>query len=470
MDCVQNSNDFILDRMNIPRTPATPPTTSSVNANGNAKAKPGSPTLSESSSSGGGSVKSKAANLSSITKTTTTTTTSATAAATTTSINRTTSTGTLRNLAPNKSTLFGGSAVGNGVGNSNSPTPASASTSIAQQQQLKPAIGHGKPNFAPKPPGLQQMALANGHQRPVVARHHSMKSPRSPPAAGAVNGPVFPTQQHFGTMRAPLQQPLLLQSSDNISGSTNSISGSMRCAPNPPKSRPSVKPPPPPTPARSISNSNLSSAAAPFSAVNTTLVQSVMNSQASSPSPPPAQPPPSNSSSSSSVAALRDQFRVGGAATPPTPPASSTASPKSTQMREKVNPIILNGGPINPLPLPPHRSCPPPPPPQRQSSNPGSNQQQQQQAPVPPQRHSSIRANTPLTPPTHLANATHNFGSSGVLSSSTASTGASVGRLVIDLEAKFGKRFHNVTEFPKPPPYLSIQKVYPSLSTLKATN
>lgn len=69
-----------------------------------------------------------------------------------------------------------------------------------------------------------------------------------------------------------------------------------------------------------------------------------------------------------------------------------------------------------------------------------------------------------------MANATHNFGSSGGLSTGAgAGTGASVGRLVIDLEAKFGKRFHNVTEFPKPPPFLNIQKIYPS-RTLKATN
>lgn len=44
-----------------------------------------------------------------------------------------------------------------------------------------------------------------------------------------------------------------------------------------------------------------------------------------------------------------------------------------------------------------------------------------------------------------------------------------VSRLVIDLESKFGKRFHNVTEFPKPPPFVNIQKVYPR-RTVKATN
>jgi len=69
-----------------------------------------------------------------------------------------------------------------------------------------------------------------------------------------------------------------------------------------------------------------------------------------------------------------------------------------------------------------------------------------------------------------MANSSHQFGSSSGLSSgSGGGTAASVGRLVNDLETKFGKRFHNVTEFPKPPPFLNIQKVYPS-RTFKATN
>lgn len=70
-----------------------------------------------------------------------------------------------------------------------------------------------------------------------------------------------------------------------------------------------------------------------------------------------------------------------------------------------------------------------------------------------------------------MANATHNFGSSGGLATApgAGAVGASVGRLVIDLETKFGKRFHNVTEFPKPPPFLNIPKIYPS-RPLKATN
>lgn len=54
-------------------------------------------------------------------------------------------------------------------------------------QQLRPVPNHGKPNCAPKPPGIQQIIAAkngstsnssNGTGRPTVARHHSMKTPR----------------------------------------------------------------------------------------------------------------------------------------------------------------------------------------------------------------------------------------------------------------------------------------------------
>lgn len=125
--------------------------------------------------------------------------------------------------------------------------------------------------------------------------------------------------------------------------------------------RPSVKPPPPPTPARSISNTNLSSIASTFGVVNTALVQSATKNT-SEPTPPPQ--------SSNMVSIMRDQFRVGASGgITATPTNSVTDSPKSTLLRERINPIILNGGPINPPAPPPHRTCPPPPPPQRQSSN-----------------------------------------------------------------------------------------------------
>lgn len=48
----------------------------------------------------------------------------------------------------------------------------------------KPIPNHGKPNCAPKPPGISQMiaaknnGVAGGSPRPTVSRHHSMKTPR----------------------------------------------------------------------------------------------------------------------------------------------------------------------------------------------------------------------------------------------------------------------------------------------------
>lgn len=101
--------------------------------------------------------------------------------------------------------------------------------------------------------------------------------------------------------------------------------------------------------------------------------------------------------------------------------------------------------------------------------------------PVPPQRHSSIRPNAPTT----LVGQSCNFNSSNnnsnpnpaALSSlhsnnimmNNNNNNNNVSRLVVDLENKFAKRFHNVTEFPKPPPFLNIPKSYPS-RVVKATN
>lgn len=71
-----------------------------------------------------------------------------------------------------------------------------------------------------------------------------------------------------------------------------------------------------------------------------------------------------------------------------------------------------------------------------------------------------MRGNAPGTPPTGV-NTAPTFGNSN--------NANAVSRLVIDLESKFGKHFHNVTEFPKPPPFVNIQKVYPS-RTVKTAN
>ena len=71
-----------------------------------------------------------------------------------------------------------------------------------------------------------------------------------------------------------------------------------------------------------------------------------------------------------------------------------------------------------------------------------------------------MRGSAPGTPPTGVTTPP-SFGGS--------SNANAVSRLVIDLETKYGKHFHNVTEFPKPPPFLNIQKEYPS-RTVKTAN
>lgn len=104
--------------------------------------------------------------------------------------------------------------------------------------------------------------------------------------------------------------------------------------------------------------------------------------------------------------------------------------------------------------------------------------------PVPPQRHSSIRPNAPTTLVTQNSNfnsitntntnlnpaLTNSYNNNNNISMNNNNTNTNnVSRLVVDLENKFAKRFHNVTEFPKPPPFLNIPKSYPS-RVVKATN
>lgn len=84
--------------------------------------------------------------------------------------------------APNRSNLFP-AAVAN-------VSASLSSASSESQLNSRPTPNHGKPNFAPKPPGIQQIIAAksaaappppppvtNG-TRPSVSRHHSMKTPR----------------------------------------------------------------------------------------------------------------------------------------------------------------------------------------------------------------------------------------------------------------------------------------------------
>lgn len=91
-------------------------------------------------------------------------------------------------LLPNKSTLFASSTPGSG---SSSPQPHHQSPSFNSSPGSnsntpspvppKPTINYGKPNVAPKPPGMTVQLPGNGANapaRPTVARHQSMRSPR----------------------------------------------------------------------------------------------------------------------------------------------------------------------------------------------------------------------------------------------------------------------------------------------------
>ncbi|XP_059608818.1 WAS/WASL-interacting protein family member 1 isoform X2 [Phlebotomus argentipes] len=145
------------------------------------------------------------------------------------------------------------------------------------QQMHKP--NHGKPNLAPKPPGAPPGSVGKS-----VARHHSMKSPRSPPVTPSnLGGPVFPTGSHFGTLRGTQQ---LFQSQESIH-----VNGR-------PSGRPTVAPPPrppasrpPPPPIRSVSNTNLSNL--PSGSLST-----------------PIADPQANSSSLNNVSALKEQLKT----------------------------------------------------------------------------------------------------------------------------------------------------------------
>lgn len=97
-------------------------------------------------------------------------------------------------IVPNKSSLFGKNETSNADSkasnklNSNVMLSTQTSNSITVTVTNKIVPNHGKPNCAPKPPGIQNLiaskspsnATTNNENstRPNVARHHSMRSPR----------------------------------------------------------------------------------------------------------------------------------------------------------------------------------------------------------------------------------------------------------------------------------------------------
>lgn len=80
-------------------------------------------------------------------------------------------------------------------------------------------------------------------------------------------------------------------------------------------------------------------------------------------------------------------------------------------------------------------------------------------APVPPQRHSSMRHNS--------NNASLSLHTAQQHDHHHTATNK-VGRLIVDLESKFSNHFHNVTEFRQPPPFTNFPKSYPSLNVKTA--
>lgn len=345
-------------------------------------------------------------------------------------------------VLPNKSTLFGGSS---------SPAPSVPQT----QPSPKPVPNHGKPNLAPKPPGMQlNTSVTNSNNNGRVARHHSMRSPRSPPVAPS--GPNYPN--HFGTLRGP---PSSFTSSESLARQNNPIG---RPAAPPPKP-PAMKPPPPP-PIRSVSNTNLSHL--PMSLA-----------------PEPTEP---NFGSANNVASavadeLKSKLVNSGSANNVATLTSTTSSNSivSNSQLSIASTKTISSGSIKSTapPLPPHRTCPAPPPPQLNTSS-SSATSIGEAPPQPPQRISSIRQQQLLSQqqPQSLSNANS---PSSIISDSQqssnlkrkettlAASGAAPERRKmppplreIDLEANYSFYFRKVTEFPAPPPFLNVSKVYPS--------
>ncbi|XP_037051852.1 WAS/WASL-interacting protein family member 2 isoform X3 [Bradysia coprophila] len=277
--------------------------------------------------------------------------------------------------------------------------------------------GKSSPPAVPPPPITQQQHSNESNSSALFKKQTN----RSPPVTTS-GGPVFPTTQHFGTMRGAPQQ---FQSQDSINrpAPTAPIGRPTVAPPRPPN----IKPPPPPTPIRSISNTNLTNLplSLPPNAVNS-------NSNFGS---------ATNVSSNASTLKKQMKHQVGSSS------VNDVSSMHNTANSISNNNLGMQSEKSAP-PLPPHRTCPAPPPPVRQNSN-----SLTAPAPVPPQRHSSIRTSS-------VSHQTVTMQSPTV--TATVTTTKQVNRLIIDLEKKFSQNFHNVTEFRPPGPFTNLPKSYPS--------
>ncbi|PSN29329.1 hypothetical protein C0J52_19953 [Blattella germanica] len=263
-----------------------------------------------------------------------------------------------------------------------------------------PVGGYGKPNLAPKPPGIapnststpskpspppkKQMmngAAGNGGRVPVT-RAQSMRVPRSPPVAPPQGPPFPPSSKNLGNYRGGNSGlPSFHQSQDSLHQYR-------------------TNPPPPPRTATLPSNLNHH------------------GTKPVAPQPPPTPPPPTPG------------YHRPGVAPPLRPPVVRPPPPPSRPFGSVVNPPLCPPPPppTSAPPPPPHRTSPAPPPPSLQTrlapAVPNS------APPPPPVRNTSIR----------------NGGLSGCS----------------EIEARFSEYFHSVHEFPPPQAFQRVCKVYNS--------
>ncbi|XP_065344862.1 uncharacterized protein LOC135942599 isoform X3 [Cloeon dipterum] len=282
-------------------------------------------------------------------------------------------------------------------------SPSMSQRSAAPSLPSKPPVGgHGKPNYAPRPPGQYKtapkpspppkstnaMQVGNGppslpSRPPSVGRAHSMRTPRSPSADSSPSPELgdYRAHQHFQSQE----------------GLHHQVSNGLRKAAAPPPPPPgSGRNPPPPPPAKA--------------------------------KPPSAKPPPPP---------------LGARATPPVlpPPPPPTAAP------------------------PPPSSAPPPPatapplPPHRLTAAAAASGQQKSQPPPPP-------LSVPPPPPVRNSSMRNGgVQANGKESKScTAAQGRLIALSVSagDVEARFMHMFHKVHDFPAPEKFLNVPKVYNS--------
>ncbi|XP_031640172.1 verprolin isoform X2 [Contarinia nasturtii] len=379
----------------------------------------------------------------------------------------------ISSILPNKSSLFGNSNSLNNTSTKTTtppppPPPITTATSTTTTITNKVVPNYGKPTCAPKPPvtaaknGLSPLNNisnttnnGNSSNRSIVSRAQSMRAPRSPPIS--VAGSTFPATQQFGTIRGI---PTAFQSQESVS-----------IRPAPTISRPTVAPPRPPIEAK------LAAAATKEQSPRSVPPEKRSQGRCKSPPPPPIRSisntnlptlplsiPPSAMSPNLSNISNSSTNNFGGSAsnvstlinnvmlTTNTGSANNLSVTKDRSPNTSMNSIAP--------PLPPHRTCPAPPPPIRQTSITPSNSGV---APPVPQRHSSMRNSNGGQVTTVVQ---HQTVATSVTSNSTRTV---VNRFVIDLEAKFGHTFHNVTEFPAPQPFTKFEKSYPSRNMSKAT-